>query len=471
MKYSKVFTGLFTLVFFISVFFSFYANAENSTNSVQSENPEEYSTEEYIPVTKTAEQTDGFTENTEETPEVTETTENPSVENETTENTTEEPETVSASGDMDSDGLITSSDARSILIFSLGIEKPTREDIDKADTDRDGEVTLKDAVFVLRVSAGFEAPVKHKFTPWKTDVEATCKNNGMEISICTLCGLTKTKITPKTRHFAGFCATCGKDFISYTSEEKEIVFGDSAESVTEIYGEPSETLKNRGCTIFIYELYEKAKLEIFFFDKNGLCEIYSTDVTAYFSDGEKNIVFNNNDAFTEKGVTYYFFEDSQSQKHNKIYAVRALLNGTDASTFNKSDNNKVFEKILLYLTNLCRAMNEVEKLEYNDEVAEVALKHSEDMAERNFYSHENPEGKKVYDRIVEAGLSKYGCYGENICAATLNVFNASDGWYNSTKGHRENILNTNFKYMGAGFAYNGSSVYKYYGTQVFFTPY
>ena len=439
MNYPKVFIGLFTIIFLLSVFFSFSAYAQ--TDYSQSETTE----------TETAE------------PETTEL--------ETSEPEITEPEITSPAGDIDGDGIITSSDAKKVLIFSLGIETSTRSDIDKADVDRDGYITLNDARAILRIAAGIDASSEHIYSPWKIEIEATCKTNGMESSVCTHCGSVKTKITPKIHHSAGICPLCGEEFISYTSENKEIVFGDCADTVTEIFGEPTEILKSGSNTIFIYEIYEKAKLEVFFFDKNGLCEVYSTDKLSYFSDGEKNIVLKEQDPFTEKGVTYYFFEDTQSSKRNTVYGVRALLNGTNASSFNKSGNNNALEKTAFYLVNQCRAMNGVPMLEYNDDVAVVALTHSADMADRNYYSHEDPEGKKVYDRIVEAGLSRYGNYGENICAASLNPFNANDGWYNSTKGHRENILNPNFKYFGAGFAYNGSSTYKFYGTQVFFTPY
>lgn len=424
MKYTKVFTGLFTVIFLLSLFFSFSAYAQTDYSK-----------------------------------------------SETTEPETSEAQITSPAGDIDGDGIITSFDAKKALIFSLEIEEPTRTDIDNADVDRDGYITLKDARAILRIAAGIDASSEHTYSPWKIEIEATCKTNGMETSVCTHCNSVKTKITPKKHHSAGICPFCGEEFISYTSENKEIVFRDCADTVTEIFGEPTETLKNGSDTILIYEKYEKAKLQVFFFDKNGLCEIYSTDKLSFFSDGEKNIVLKEHEPFTEKGVTYYFSEDTQSSNRNTVYGVRAFIYGTNASSFNKSNQNKSFEKISFYLVNQCRAMNGIPLLEYNDDVAAAALSHSTDMADRNYYSHEDPEGKRVYERIVEAGLSEYGIYGENICAASLNPFNANDGWYNSSKGHRENMLNPNFKYFGAGFAYNGSSTYKFYGTHVFFTPY
>lgn len=64
----------------------------------------------------------------------------------------------SALGDVDSDGVITSSDSLSILRVSVGLDSYSEEQTKLADVDADGEITSGDAFFVLRRSVGLTTP-------------------------------------------------------------------------------------------------------------------------------------------------------------------------------------------------------------------------------------------------------------------------------------------------------------------------
>lgn len=57
-------------------------------------------------------------------------------------------------GDVDADGTVTASDARTALRFSVGLETPTEEQLPLADFDEDGTVTASDARLILRLSVG-----------------------------------------------------------------------------------------------------------------------------------------------------------------------------------------------------------------------------------------------------------------------------------------------------------------------------
>ena len=89
------------------------------------------------------------------------------------------------------------------------------------------------------------------------------------------------------------------------------------------------------------------------------------------------------------------------------------------------------------------------------------------MATRNYFDHINPEGERVGARLTAGGVEWYSC-SENIVAGYYDPYAIANGWYNS-EGHRKNILNEKFKYMGIGFAYNENAQYRYYGTQNFYT--
>ncbi|HIJ75046.1 MAG TPA: hypothetical protein HPP83_13200 [Candidatus Hydrogenedentes bacterium] len=104
-------------------------------------------------------------------------------------------------------------------------------------------------------------------------------------------------------------------------------------------------------------------------------------------------------------------------------------------------------------------------LTMREDLRAVARAHSEDMADRDFFDHVNPDGDDPFDRMADAAIT-YNTAGENI--AWTNYSNAVeqvvDGWMNSP-GHRANILNTNFTHTGMGVASDGEG--GYYFTQVF----
>lgn len=136
----------------------------------------------------------------------------------------------------------------------------------------------------------------------------------------------------------------------------------------------------------------------------------------------------------------------------------------EESTPQAPTNASAFEKRVLELVNIERAKHGLSALQWSSELASVARAHSKDMHERGFFSHTNPDGKSPFDRIKAAGI-KYSYAAENIAAGQSTPEAVVEGWMNS-KGHRENILNGNLKYLGVGF-YEASGGYKYYWTQNF----
>ncbi len=111
------------------------------------------------------------------------------------------------------------------------------------------------------------------------------------------------------------------------------------------------------------------------------------------------------------------------------------------------------------ITNVIRGRFELDKLTWDDAAAEVALGHSMDMYENEYFSHESPTEGNLGDRLKE-GKVFYTTAGENIAAKYVDGVAAFEGWLNS-RGHREALLNEDFTYLGVG-------VYKKYYTQNFF---
>lgn len=119
--------------------------------------------------------------------------------------------------------------------------------------------------------------------------------------------------------------------------------------------------------------------------------------------------------------------------------------------------------------NAARTGNGVAALIMDDTAREVARAHSQDMADRDFFDHVNPDGDDPFERMADAGIS-FGTAGENIAANQGfpdPPTTAVNGWLNSP-GHFANIMNGGFTHTGMGVAEN--NVGKFYFTQVFFAP-
>jgi len=105
------------------------------------------------------------------------------------------------------------------------------------------------------------------------------------------------------------------------------------------------------------------------------------------------------------------------------------------------------EAAMLELINRERAANNLEPLEADPEMREVARLHSADMFARSYFSHNTPEGKTPFDRMRDRNV-RYRTAGENLALApTLQI--AHTGLMNSP-GHRANILQPRFGRVGIG---------------------
>lgn len=88
-------------------------------------------------------------------------------------------------------------------------------------------------------------------------------------------------------------------------------------------------------------------------------------------------------------------------------------------------------------------------LAWSTPVAQVAQRHSDDMARRNFFNHKNPDGMTPFQRLDAAGI-RYFKAAENIAAGQPAARRVFESWMNSP-GHRRNIEDCAFRVHGIGF--------------------
>lgn len=120
------------------------------------------------------------------------------------------------------------------------------------------------------------------------------------------------------------------------------------------------------------------------------------------------------------------------------------------------------EEAFIRLVNEHRESQGLNGLTWNDALGEIALAHSRDMRDRDFFSHTNPDGDDPFDRMDAAGISHRGA-AENIASGYTTGEAVLNGWLNSD-GHRRNIENGNYTHHGIGYVEDGN-----YWTHVFAT--
>jgi uncharacterized protein YkwD len=127
----------------------------------------------------------------------------------------------------------------------------------------------------------------------------------------------------------------------------------------------------------------------------------------------------------------------------------------------------------LHALNGDRSEQGLPPLEYGDALNAAALRHAEDMADRNYYSHLSPDGNSVQDRYEAAGGSEWVLTAENIarctgCSPTQErVEELQRGWMDSPE-HRANILAEGLETFGFGMALDSNDTL--YAVQTFSGP-
>ncbi|MDQ0246656.1 putative YkwD family protein/spore coat assembly protein SafA [Bacillus fengqiuensis] len=124
---------------------------------------------------------------------------------------------------------------------------------------------------------------------------------------------------------------------------------------------------------------------------------------------------------------------------------------------------KQFEQKVVQLTNQERAKYGLKPLVSDWELARVARFKSDDMRDKNYFSHTSPTYGSPFDMIKNFGIT-YRSAGENIAAGQKTPEEVVQAWMNSS-GHRANILNKDFTHIGVGYSKGGS--YGVYWTQMF----
>ncbi len=112
---------------------------------------------------------------------------------------------------------------------------------------------------------------------------------------------------------------------------------------------------------------------------------------------------------------------------------------------------RTMEWKMLSLVNKDRKAHSLNFLRMQEDLREVARRHSRDMARKNYFEHENIMGETPFDRLDQAGVTDV-IAGENLAKIRgyeIPVKRAQIGLMNSP-GHRANILKSDYNCVGIG---------------------
>ena len=110
-----------------------------------------------------------------------------------------------------------------------------------------------------------------------------------------------------------------------------------------------------------------------------------------------------------------------------------------------TSGNRIANSMLCITNNERRAAG-LAPLTNNTKLTNAAVAHSRDMAQRNYDTHNTPEGGTPDQRLTQAGYV-FSWWGENIANGYKTPRQVMAAWM-ASPGHRANILNPHFHRIG-----------------------
>ena len=112
------------------------------------------------------------------------------------------------------------------------------------------------------------------------------------------------------------------------------------------------------------------------------------------------------------------------------------------------------ENEVIRITNVERAKQGCGKVKLNTKLRTAMRRHTQDMADNDYFGHDSQDGRSPWDRAKSAGYQTP--IGENIAKGQRNAADVMKSWMDSP-GHKANILNCSAKAIGVGLSYDGGT--------------
>ena len=179
---------------------------------------------------------------------------------------------------------------------------------------------------------------------------------------------------------------------------------------------------------------------------------------------------NSNSVGNEEEITYSNPSNNTNRQETSTPSQgQASKPNQPISSTVQGDFSSQIEQFIFTKVNEERVRAGMSTLSYSGLMEKYARIKSQDMGDRNYFDHKNPEGELITAQMDRDGIS-YRSWGENIAyiggVSDINELanQFMTNWMNS-QGHRENILSPNFTSIGVGVYKAGN---RYYATQEFY---
>jgi uncharacterized protein YkwD len=147
---------------------------------------------------------------------------------------------------------------------------------------------------------------------------------------------------------------------------------------------------------------------------------------------------------------------AKAQAAAKAAVVPTTCNDSDAALAPAGENVDAVSVVTVCLVNRERTSRGLKPLALQGQLSDASLGFSALMVREQFFSHVAPDGTDMVDRLSRAGYIRDGLsgwnVGENIGWGTGSYATPAEmvkAWMDSP-GHRENILNKEFREIGIG---------------------
>lgn len=155
------------------------------------------------------------------------------------------------------------------------------------------------------------------------------------------------------------------------------------------------------------------------------------------------------------------------KKANPQITNPALIYAGQKITIPEASPLTSLENEVIRLVNVERTKRGLAPLKTNWQLSRVARYKSQDMINKNYFSHTSPTYGSPFQMMESFGL-RFSAAGENIAYGQRTPQEVMNAWMNSP-GHRANILSASFTEIGVGAAKKSNGTL--YWTQMFIKPY
>jgi uncharacterized protein YkwD len=119
-----------------------------------------------------------------------------------------------------------------------------------------------------------------------------------------------------------------------------------------------------------------------------------------------------------------------------------------------------YENAVAALINSYRTASGLNAIAYEPTLTYIAKLRSQDLMDRNYFSHYTPEGTTVFNLFRSNGIS-YRIGGENLAQAMPAGIGSPEAFMNAwqnSPAHNANMLRVGYNYIGVGMVDNGDRI-------------